>query len=113
MSGKKKQKHDPDVLVVQGRKDQDEAEAIAEAALRPEFQATVTVREYVKTFGNISMTGLVTAMQETLAATEKVTLVPGRTAELPGWPMMRGGVVTCKLTGTLKVDPAAFRTTTV
>lgn len=71
MTRKKKPKPEPDPnrLDVTRRKDQSDAEALADAALRPSFQATATLREYGKSFGDLSLNGLFTALQEQIGAT--------------------------------------------
>jgi len=66
MAGTKKVngKKDTHALHVTREKDQDEAEALAIAALSPEFQATLSLQEYTRMFGDVSLDGLVKGLQK-------------------------------------------------
>ena len=72
-----KAKGDPNALSVQARTGQDEGEAVAEASLHPSFQATATLRDYGKTFGDLSLDGLIKALHEQIDATSKGDLGRG------------------------------------
>ncbi len=71
-------KKDPNALNVQQQKDQSGEEAVALASLRPSFQATVTLRDYGKTFGDLSLEGLISGLQEQMEATQKGDLGRGK-----------------------------------
>lgn len=80
MSSRTKEKQtddDPDVLKVEQHKDETKAEALAEVALRPSLQATLTLREYGKSFGDLSIEGLMTKLQDQISATAEGDLARG------------------------------------
>jgi len=65
---KPKPEPEPNHLEVTRQVDQSKAEALADAALRPSFQAAPTLREYGKIFGDLSLQGLITVLNEQMGA---------------------------------------------
>lgn len=67
---KKKRGKDPNALNVNQRSDQDPDEALAQTSLRPSVQATLTLREYGKAFGELSIEGMIESLQEQIRVTK-------------------------------------------
>ncbi len=73
MAKKKKpaKKRDPNQIVAAGPPNEDEAVAIARTVLRPTVQAAVTLKEYGKSYGDLSLSGLIDGLTaQTKAATD-------------------------------------------
>ena len=77
MSQKKQPRHGKNTLELEKREDQDQAEALAEAALHPSLHAILSLREYGKGFGDLTIDGLYKALQAQMDQTAKGNLGRG------------------------------------
>ena len=68
---KKAAKPDPSAITVEQDEDQEVAEDLAYAVLRPSFQAILSLREYTSEFGDVSLEGMIKGLQEQIDATER------------------------------------------
>jgi hypothetical protein len=66
MANKRKQtkKRDQNSITVHQKPDEDEAVAIARTVLQPTVQASVTLREYGKSYGDLDLPGLIESLTE-------------------------------------------------
>ncbi|MEM7210894.1 MAG: hypothetical protein AAF479_03215 [Pseudomonadota bacterium] len=75
---KSKPKRDPDTLQVErshsARTDED---AISAGSLMPSLQAALTLKEYNRVFGNVSLGGLADALRDQISATKENDLARG------------------------------------
>lgn len=77
-SGKKsKAKKNPDALSVERQCSETDADAVSRASLMPSMQATITLYQYNKVFGELSLDGLTDALREQIAATKNNDLARG------------------------------------
>jgi hypothetical protein len=62
-------KRNPNQITANGKRDEDQAVAIARTVLRPTVQAAVTLKEYGKSYGDLDLGGLIDSLSELTRAT--------------------------------------------